>query len=216
MASTAGGFTAHHLTGHAHRTEGMIVTGERRATALVDRRRLSCIGSVATAFLLLGCQVQRQPAVDSASVTVPDSLPVVQLDSTIPPAIAGQDGWNYVESATADVMGDGVPERIVLTARVELYRGRPAWDDGQPWQVYVESQDGRRTYLYAQRLQLGTLTMRVTRADSGGKATVLLIEHLPDRLRVLETRLTPPDLSLMLLVERELDPRGEQASPRLR
>ncbi len=195
----------------------MTATGERRATALVDRPWVSCLGFVGIAFLLLGCEVQRQPSVDSASVTVPDSLPVVQLiDSTIPPAIAGQDGWNYVESATADVMGDSMPERIVLTARVELYRGRPAWDDGQPWQMYVESQGGQRTYLYAQRLQLGTLTMRVTRAHSGRKATVLLIEHLPDRLRILEARSTATGLSVTPLVERELDPRGEQASPRLR
>ena len=166
---------------------------------------------------LLACGVQRQPAIDSADVTVPDSLQSVQLiDSTISPAIAGQDGWNYVESAPADVTGDSVPERIVLTARVEMYRGRPAWDDGQPWQVYVETQDGRRTYLYAQRLQLGTLTMRVTRADSGRKASVLLIENLPDRLRVLEARSTGLGLSVTPLVEREVDPRGEQASPRLR
>ena len=191
-------------------------TDERLATARADRRRLSRLGFVATAFLFLGCQVQRQPSVDSASVTISDSLQVVQLiDSTIPAAIAGQDGWNYVESATADVMGDSVPERIVLTARVELYRGRPAWDDGQPWQVYVESQDSRRTYLYAQRLQLGTLTMRVTHADIGRKATVLMIEHLPSRLRVFEARSTGTGLSVTPLIERELDPRGEQASPRL-
>jgi hypothetical protein len=179
--------------------------------------RLTCFGLAASTFLLLACEVQRQTPVDSTSVAPPDSLQVVQLiDSTIPLAIAGQDGWNYVESATANVMGDSVPERIVLTARVALYRGRPAWDDGQPWQVYVESQDGRRTYLYAQRLQLGTLTMRVTRADSGRKATVLLIEHLPDRLRVLEARAAGRDLSVTPLIERELDPRGEQASPQLR
>jgi hypothetical protein len=174
-------------------------------------------GFAGGALLLLGCDVQRQPSVDSASVIVPDSLQSAQLiDSTIPPASAGQDGWNYVESATADVMGDSVPERIVLTARVEMYRGRPAWDDGQQWQVYVESLDGRRTYLYAQRLQLGTLTMRVTRADNGRKASVLLTENLPDRLRVLEARSTGLGLSVIPLVERELDPRGEQASPRLR
>jgi hypothetical protein len=141
---------------------------------------------------------------------------VQPIDSTIPPAIAGQGGWNYVESATADVMGDTVQERIVLTARVELHNSRPAWDDGQPWQVYVESQDGRRIYLYALRLQLGTLTMRVTRADSGRKASVLLLAHLPEWLRVLETRSTTSDLVLTLRVERELDRRGEQASPRLR
>lgn len=178
--------------------------------------RITCLAFAGITFLLMGCEVQRQPSVDSASVTISDSLQVTPpIDSTIPPAIAGQDGWNYVESATADVMGDSVHERIVLTARVELYRGRPAWDDGQPWQVYIESQDGRRTYLYAQRLQLGTLTMRVTHAESGRKASVLMIEHLPSRLRVFEARSMRTGLSVTPLIERELDPRGEQASPRL-
>lgn len=91
------------------------------------------------------------------------------IDPTIPPAIAGEGGWNYHQSASADLDGDGSPERVVLTARVEMYRGRPAWDDGQPWQVYVETAQGTRTYLYAQRLQLGTLTMRITSGSDGAR-----------------------------------------------
>ena len=67
----------------------------------------------------------------------------------------------------ADLTGDGAPERVVMTARVEMSRGRPLWDDGQPWQVYIEYADSTRTYMYANRLQLGMLEMRLTRPASG-------------------------------------------------
>jgi hypothetical protein len=141
----------------------------------------------------------------------------VQLvDPAIPPAVAGADGWNYHQSADADLTGDGQAERIVLTARVEIYRGRPAWDDGQPWQVYIETPDGQRTYVYAQRLQLGTLAMRVGLGANGRPATVLLVEHLPDRLSLYEASYHGPDsTSVVVLAQRNLDPRGETASPAL-
>lgn len=149
-----------------------------------------------------------------ADTTAP--VPSVQpIDSLIAPAVAGEDGWNYHQSSEVDLTGDGLLERVVITARVELYRGRPAWDDGQPWQVYVESPEGERTYVYAQRLQLGTLTMRVTRGDTTAP-TVVLLEHLPDRLRVLEaTYAGPGAVSVTVGFERDLDPRGETASPAL-
>ncbi len=151
------------------------------------------------------------PAVDSP-------MPAVQLiDSTIPPAIAGADGWNFQQSAEADLDGDGAPERVVLTARVEMYRGRPAWDDGQPWQVYVESAQGVRTYLYGQRLQLGSLTMRIAHPEPGQRASIVLLEHLPDRLRVIEASYPAVGdaLSTTVRFERTLDPRGDLASPQL-
>jgi hypothetical protein len=151
---------------------------------------------------------------DESRAGAPSPAPSVQpIDSTIAPAVAGEDGWNYHQSSEVDLTGDGLLERVVLTARVELYRGRPAWDDGQPWQVYVESPDGERTYVYAQRLQLGTLTMRVSRGET---PTVVLLEHLPDRLRVLEaTYAGPGAVSVTVGFERDLDPRGETASPAL-
>lgn len=153
-----------------------------------------------------------EPVTETPSLPRPFSQPI---DSTIAPAVAGEDGWNYQQSAEVDLTGDGRPERVVLTARVELIRGRPAWDDGQPWQVYVENQDGRRTYMYAQRLQLGTLTMRVSRGEES-PPTVVLLEHLPDRLRVLEASYRGPGLaSVEVGYQSELDPRGEIASPRL-
>jgi hypothetical protein len=150
---------------------------------------------------------------DAGQTTTPADL----IDPDIPAAIAGQDGWNYHRSASADFDGDGATERAVLTARVEMYRGRPAWDDGQPWQVYVEAAGGgARTYLYAQRLQLGTLTMRITAGADGRPPTIVLLEHLPHRLSVYEAAYAGPDSAdVVTRFQREVDPRGETASTEL-
>lgn len=141
----------------------------------------------------------------------------VQLvDTAFVPAIAGQDGWNYQLNAEADLNGDGEPELIVLTARVERARGRLAWDDGQPWQVYIEGRDGRRTYVYSRRLQLGTLSMRITNGTEGASPAVVLLEQTPDQLNVYEASYSAPGrVSTMMHFQRDLDPRGELASPRL-
>lgn len=70
---------------------------------------------------------------ESGTETPPLPAPSVQpVDSTISPAVAGEEGRHYQQSADVDLTGDGHVERVVLTARVELDRGRPAWDDGQP------------------------------------------------------------------------------------
>lgn len=147
------------------------------------------------------------PPADQASDLVEPAMPL---------AVAGEDGWGYRQAADADLDGDGVAERVILTARVEMIRGRPAWDDGQPWQVYIEAADGRRTHVYARRLQLGTLTMRVTLAEAGRPATVVLLEHLPDQLSLYEITYTGPGAATASVrFQRGLDPRGEIASPRL-
>ncbi len=151
---------------------------------------------------------------ESVSGAAADSVATDLVDPTIAPAIAGEEGWGYSQTAEADLSGDGEPERVVLTARVEMVRGRPAWDDGQPWQVYIEMPDGDRTYLYARRLQLGTLTMRVAQPDGDSPASVILVEHLPDRLAVYESLYTAAgSATTYVRFVRTLDPRGETAGP---
>jgi hypothetical protein len=119
------------------------------------------------------------------------------IDTLIPPAVAGADGWNHRQDAAADCDGDGTPERVVLTAR-------------------VEAADGRRTCVFAQRLQLGTLTMRIGLGAAEAAATVLLLEHLPDRMSVYEVSYARPGrASVSVRFQRDTDPRGESASPRL-
>ena len=181
----------------------------------------SCVTRLLPVVALVACASEGASPSDSAdsarlsSAETPNQPAMVSLiDSAIAPAIAGVGGWNYRQAATADVTGDGTPETIVLTAQVEMYRGRPAWDDGQAWQVYVEFADSSRTYVYANRLQLGTLTMRLSRADSGQAATIVLIEHLPDRLRVAEAAIADGHrVVTRMMFERNLDPTGEVSTP---
>lgn len=167
-----------------------------------------------TGVLILAACVGETPPRAADTAAIPTAVHVI--DSTISPAVAGAAGWNYQQRASADLDGDGVAEQVVLTARVELYRGRPAWDDGQPWQVYVEAADSARTYIYAQFVQLGTLTMRIGKPAEGAAASIVLIEHLPDRVAVYEARYDGPGrASVSERFARALDPRGELAGPRL-
>lgn len=175
--------------------------------------------TLAAVLAVSACVEDAPPSHDGPTVAPSDSLAersVALVDSTLPPAVAGEYGWNYQVRAEADLTGDALPEQVVLTAQVELYRGRPAWDDGQPWQVYVEAPDGARTYVYAQRLQLGTLAMRLGLGDDGQPTSIVLLEHLPDRLSVYEaTYRGPGQTTVTRRYQRALDPRGEAASPRL-
>lgn len=172
------------------------------------------IGRGVTGLLILAACTSETPPRTTDTAAVDRSVQLI--DSTISPAVAGAAGWQYQQRAAADLDGDGVTEQVVLTARVELYRGRPAWDDGQPWQVYVESADSVRTYIYARFVQLGTVTMRIGEAVDGARASIVLIEHLPDRVAVYEARYDGPGrVAVFEQFTRTLDPRGEIASPRL-
>ena len=186
--------------------------------AVVVRRNLL----VAVAFAgMAGCESGRTPASDDAAVDSSSEAGAISphaklVDSAITPAVAGSDGWMYTQSVGADLDADGVAERVVLTARAEVMNGRPLWDDGQPWQVYVEEPDGERSYLYARYVQLGMVTMRIGLAEGGDPATVVLLEHLPDRLALYEIVYRGPgQAETVQHFERSLDPTGEVASPRL-
>ncbi|HEX6924668.1 MAG TPA: hypothetical protein VF167_04535 [Longimicrobiaceae bacterium] len=150
---------------------------------------------------------------------VPDSLPEPQIalvDTSIEPAVAGQDGWMYSRSAEADLDSDGELERVVLMARAEVRDGRPLWDDGQPWQVYVEESDGRRTYLYSRYVQLGSPTLRIGLEQQGRPPSLILLEHVPDRVSFYEIVYEGPGSARAIAhLERMVDPTGELASPDL-
>lgn len=145
---------------------------------------------------------------------VTDTHPLV--DPAQPLAAAGDEGWMYSRTATADLDGDGKEERVVVMARAEVRNGRPLWDDGQPWQVYVEEGDGQRTHLYARYVQLGAVTMRVGLGEAPQRPSVVIVEHVPDRIGVYELEYGGPSrLETVHRYERMLDPRGETASPGL-
>lgn len=173
---------------------------------------------VALALLGGGCEGPAGEGPAAAPAAVPETArpqPSL-LDSGVPLATAEDEGWGFSQRAEADLDGDGQVEQVVLMARVELYQGRPAWDDGQVWQVYVEEPTGERTHLYARFVQLGTVTMRIGLAEGGGDAAIVLLEQLPDRIGVYELAYAGPgDLALVNSYQRNLDPTGEVASPTL-
>lgn len=191
---------------------------------MTTRLAVTAIVAVALAGACAGPDAPEPAPVDSGIVTAPvdsgaataPAEPVVLVDSGQSPAAAGADGWNYHRTASVDIDGDGELERVVIAARVEMVRGRPAWDDGQQWQVYVDEADSSRTVVYARRLQLGVLTLRLEAGPAGAPRHVVLVEHLPDRLAVYEvTYRGPSDFRSVVRYERALDPTGELASPAL-
>lgn len=144
------------------------------------------------------------------------SATVDLVDTTLARAVGGQGGWNYQQTASADLDGDGRIEKVVLIARVELVRGRPAWDDGQPWQAYIEAPDGTRTYVFARFVQLGTLSLRLSATEGNEHPVVMLLEQLPDRLSVYEVAYSGPGHARVTSpYQRDLDPRGDVSSPAL-
>lgn len=196
--------------------EGQQRLSTRRLRLSADGERLQDVTDGKGGLVRMRCPAAAATPAASAASAAGALAGTHLVDPSIAPAVAGTNGWNWQQSAQVDLDGDGKAERVVLTARVELRRGRPAWDDGQPWQVYVEAPGGRRTYLYAQRLQLGTLAMRVSRAEAGQPATLVLLEQLPDRLGVYEaTYQGPGRASVTTRFRKDVDPRGELASPRL-
>ncbi len=115
---------------------------------------------------------------DSNGVDIPDppdSAPICNLngkgykDANYPPGLPEREGWGYHDSLAYDFNGDGTTETLHIRARAELLPGRSqddlpvmddyAWDDGQPWQVYIEDREGERAYLYSRWIQLGRITV---------------------------------------------------------
>lgn len=94
-------------------------------------------------------------------------------DTLIRPA-APRYAYTLLDSATADVDGDGAPERVDLAATVELdARGEPLWDDGHQWMVAVR--DGGETYPLAERfVPWGGMAFWVVAGDSAGPAAILV------------------------------------------
>lgn len=173
-----------------------------------------------TSFLLvfaaavLACSSSPKPADSTAAAAAtPDSArssrtSVANLfQERVPLAAAGDSGWHYAQRVTADLDGDNADETVVLISDVSLdTRGRPLWEDGHRWQVYVEEKDGARTHLYARFLPMGKLTASLTRSDTGTTPSVLLLEQTPDWLGAYEVSYQGPRRAPVLTrFERQLD-----------
>ena len=164
---------------------------------------------VAAGLALGACRDAPSPAArDTASAPAPVAAPpVVLVDSAVPPAAVGDPRWQFQQSASADRNGDGAAERVALIANVELVRGRPAWDDGQRWQLYVEAADGTRTRVYARFVQLGHVEAFVGPAAANGRRTIVIVERTPQRMAVYEAAYAGPnDVTVRELAAPEIDP----------
>jgi hypothetical protein len=112
---------------------------------------------------------------DSAGSAPPSSTAArtAEGDTLIGPAAPRYD-YTLVDSATADVDGDGAPERVELAATVELDdRGQPLWEDGHTWMVGVR--DGADTYPLVERfVPWGGAAFWIVDQDSAGPAAILV------------------------------------------
>lgn len=116
------------------------------------------------------------PPVDSSRVRSPDE-----------PAT-----WGYRRALDADLNGDGTEERLVIASDVVLGRdGRPLWEDGHRWAVYVEHEE-RRTLLYAAFVPNGFVEAAALAPSDMGARDVLVQERTPAMLRALTMQYEGP------------------------
>lgn len=198
---------------------GVREPGFRRPAGIL---RLSQMLLLFAVWLLSACaegeESYREPAVDTPGLAAGAEEAEVPLpvDSSVSVSPIGTELWQFGRSSMVDVDGDGEPERVVVAARAEVVRGQPLWDDGQPWQVYVQESTGEMTLLFARYVQLGSVTARVTLEEPGLPTAVFIIEHLPDGITLYEIEYRGPgDASVRSHLHRRLDPIGDLASPEL-
>jgi hypothetical protein len=149
--------------------------------SIVPHRQTQMIRAIhlATVVLLAGCGADPRegPATrGDSTVSAPSSSTETRTaadDTLIRPA-APRHTYTLLDSATADVDGDGTPERVELAATVELdTRGEPLWDDGHTWMVAVR--DGADTYPLIERfVPWGGAAFWIVAEDSAGPAAVLV------------------------------------------
>ena len=189
--------------------------------------RIVVVAVVVLPALLDGCQQEkgaapavRDEAVDSGRSSEPlrrATNSVDQLiDARVPRAAAGQAGWMYQQRVSADLDMDGTRESAVLISDVTLdVRGRPLWEHGHRWQVYVEEPEGARTYLYARFLPNGKLTAELTQPESTAGPTLTLVEQTPASIAVYEIAYNGAGKAeLVTRFERSLRPGTFSGSPR--
>lgn len=138
---------------------------------------------IGVAVLLSGCAVMSEPTqVEKMRADIHElqnriheleqelTRPSVNLiNPNYPPAVAGEEGWEYHKVLVADLDADGEKETVsVTTNALWIQEAREfGWDDGHPWHVYVEEADGTRTYLFSDWVQMGRLDVILDAEHSG-------------------------------------------------
>ncbi len=113
------------------------------------------------------------------STAAPDSAGADSAAAvTATPVIAGGTApklpSTLLDSASVNVDGDSVPERVELYAEVQRDRaGRIAWDDGQRWLLVVRK--GEETFtLLDEQVQLGTVGFTAVEHASGDQGAIVV------------------------------------------
>lgn len=169
-----------------------------------EEARLLMAGATTDAQASTPVSVPTPTAMPTSDIAAPAAISLI--DPQQPLTSADDPQWQFQRTATADFDGDGVEERAVLIARIELVDGQPAWDDGQPWQMYIEEPDGTRTYVYARFLQLGSLEALLTGTIEAQVPGITLLERTPFSFAVYDVRYRgPQQVEVIELLLRELD-----------
>lgn len=167
-----------------------------------------------TVLTLVSCKRTTPEAAQEARVAMPernaeaDSI-TSMIDATVPSALAGDSGWKYAQRVTADLDGSGAEEEAVLMCDVALdARGRPLWEDGHRWQLYVRETGGKRevTRLFARFIPNGKVTAELGVPSAGSKNWIVLLVQSPERLGVYEFEYRGPGRAdVRKRLERDLD-----------
>jgi hypothetical protein len=127
---------------------------------------------LAALTLLAACGRNPDPRPARADTAAP-AAETASADTLIRPA-EPRYPYTLLDSATADVDGDGAPERVDLAATVEMGDdGRPLWEDGHQWMVAVR--DGTETYPLVERfVPWGGAAFWIVAEDTAGPAAILV------------------------------------------
>lgn len=122
---------------------------------------------------LTACAGPPDPPVIAADSAAGSAAAPPAADTLIRPA-APRHTYTVLDSAAADVDGDGALERIELGATVDLdSAGRPLWEDAHLWVVAVR--DGGETYPLVQRfVPWGGAAFWAIAGDSTAPAAILV------------------------------------------
>lgn len=114
----------------------------------------------------------------------PDSAAAVRATPVIAGGTSPKLPRTLLDSASVNVDGDSVPERVELYAEVERDRaGRIAWDDGQRWLLVVRK--GEETFtLLDEQVQLGTVGFTAVEHASGDQGAIVVEMQAGSGVRV--------------------------------
>lgn len=165
---------------------------------LSARTLLSLAFSCSIVLALSGCEgtsssrEESQPApsngeLASSGEREPNPLEKPPIDTARVPSADTAATWGYRKEASADLDGDGTPERVVVAADATLgANGAPIWEDGHRWGVYVEGASGKRTLLYGAFVPNGFTEVAILAPGSEKRRKVLVQERTPQQMRALE------------------------------